>query len=237
MGRLPNLRNLGNIHRPHVRRRLPDPNTLWEEVNTSFVVQLLKTQIAQNEWRLRTLLARAPFTVVRDTTPHRSAAEQFGLSVRPLKRTYRFTAAEISDRKREIPEPESLRLGHVPKTNRAMQRSVLNRLGVDKETKLPARCDMITAERDGGVVGFVTVWKETGDLGLFKAVDEDVGWCLLFMLVRLRLTDESKCVVVCLALLDEEVRERMIESNGSFLYSISVAAREWGEDELVIEIE
>ncbi len=207
------------------------PNTVWEEVNKSFVVKYLKSMIASNKYQLQHHL-ETEFVILRDTREHRQVVMNNQYELRYLKHTYRFTAAEVSRKKKEIPVEDIPDASHVPPTRMAKQLSILAQFGITSEDEIPSGYEMFTLCTEDAYTGFLMVKKESREIGPLKAMDMNSVWILLYLLVRLRLCDDSQCLIVCLSLLDEEIRQEIIRQNGSFLFSITLASLNSADSEI-----
>jgi len=198
------------------------PNSSWEMVNNSCVVQLIQGYIQCCSYRLHIELS-SPFTCLRNTHNNRREARARSFYLRSIAQVYRFTDSEIMSQFSRFHPVHHVGLVE----NREMQLNIWNKFSINNGCLFPIEPqDMYIArntEREGIVDGFVLNEQGTLQIGPLVAVDEFTAWSILATLVEYRVYDESRCITVCLALLEENVQDALINGNGSFLYSATVA--------------
>lgn len=198
------------------------PNSSWESVNDSYVVQLVKKLLRADKYGLRRELC-GNFTFLRDTEGHRRAALSHSFHLRFIKQVYRFTAAEIRSSVRLIDHmPQT---GYIEAGQRKRQLFIWRRFGICNGCEFPReKSDMYLARDGDTILGFLLFNLNAHEPGPMFAINVPATWALLHTLVSLRLYDESQCLTVCTSLLKRSVASRLTKHNGSFLFSVTIAS-------------
>lgn len=201
------------------------PNSKWEDVNNSYVVSLCKQLISQRAYGLHNYLNR-DFTFLRDTREHRNEALTRHFDLCYIKRVYRFTAEEVKSTAMSF--PKLFQVGVIEAKYRAKQLQIWQRfrLHLRNGVLFPTHpCDMyVVIDSATDVAAFLLFNINSNQVGPVCASDSVSLWSLFNTLVKMRLYDDDQCLVVCLALLSQRILDSAMQSNGSFLYSISVAS-------------
>ncbi len=201
------------------------PNSKWEDVNNSYVISLCKQLIAQRAYGLHNHLNR-DFTFLRDTQQHRNQALSNQFDLCSIKRVYRFTAEEVKSTAMRF--PQLFHVGVIDANYRTKQFEIWQQFRLHSRNGIvfPSDpCDMyVVIDSETDVSSFLLFNIHTNQVESLCASDIISFWSLLNTLIKMRLYDNNQCLTICLALLNQQILENVTQRNGSFLYSITLAA-------------